>query len=141
MSLIQISQPISTVSNYFKATACTEGNTPPAIGSYTYSSAYLDANCTTGGGSGSYTTGTTGSCEGQSPSDRTVKGGSKCVRTCNANNLAGFSKARVRLAFAEGNFRNNSRGWCAEDLKIIMKKSRSGGMAKEKAGNDLVITS
>ncbi len=71
--------------------------------------------------------------------DRTVKGGSKCVRTCNADHLAGFSKARVRLAFAEGNFRKNSRGWRAEDLKIIMKKSRSGG--KEKAGNDLANTS
>jgi hypothetical protein len=48
-----------TISYYFKATACTEGNTPPAIGSYTYNSFYNEANCTTGGSS---QTGTTGSC-------------------------------------------------------------------------------
>ena len=62
------------------------------------------------------------------------------TRTCNANHLARFSKALVRLAFAEGNFRNNSRGWRAEYLKNVKKKPKRRE-TKEKAGNDLAITS
>ncbi len=51
-----------TISYWFKATACTDGQP----GLYTYNAGFLDANCTSGG---SFQNGTPGSCEGQSPND------------------------------------------------------------------------
>jgi hypothetical protein len=61
----------------------------------------------------------------------TVNGRSKCgIRTCNANHLAGFNKTNVRLGFAEGNFRNNSRRRRAEGLKVTKKSKRRDSEGK-----------
>ena len=58
-------------------------------------------------------------------------GGHKCsVRTCDTNHVAGFSKADVRLGFAEGDFRNNSRGGRAEDMKITNLWQRRDGQGE-----------